>query len=179
MFSAHLFILAIISALVPSTLAGHVFTMVNSCSYAVHPVIANTNCGYSSRCSGAISYTGSQPGTLAPGATKAVTINSAWVGRIFNQNGSCGGKGEQCTILEYNLDSGSFYTPQAYDISNIQGFTQSISTGASGCESVTCTSASCPCNQAYRPDDMSGCGADYPVRACGSGDIAFTVTFCP
>lgn len=46
-------------------------------------------------------------------------------------------------MLEFNLDSGSEFTPQAYDISNIQGFTQSISVGADGCATATCTSASC------------------------------------
>lgn len=51
----------------------------------------------------AISYTGAQPGPIAPGASKGITINDQWNGRIFNQNGRCGAKGEGCTMLEYNL----------------------------------------------------------------------------
>jgi hypothetical protein len=27
--------------------------------------------------------------------------------------------------------------------------------------------------------DMTGCGNDLPVKACGKGNIAFTVVFCP
>jgi len=51
----------------------------------------------------AIPYTGAQPGPIAPGTSKGITINDQWNGRIFNQNGSCGEKGEGCTVLEYNL----------------------------------------------------------------------------
>jgi len=51
----------------------------------------------------AISYTGPQIGQIGPGRTKAIRINDQWNGRIFNQNGRCGGKGEKCTMLEYNL----------------------------------------------------------------------------
>ena len=35
-----------------------------------------------------------------------------WNGRIFNQNGKCGAKGEGCTVTEFNLDTGSQFTPQ-------------------------------------------------------------------
>ena len=139
-----------------------------------------------------------------------MTINNQWNGRIFNQNGNCGSKGEGCTVLEYNLgkffvqgigirtlrfvssefaliwrahlagshtrgirtalrgcflfdpslliylpplvlDTGSQLTAQAYDISNVQGFTQSVSIGADGCESTTCQAVNCPCTQAYPP----------------------------
>jgi len=185
MLFKHLISLAILCGFAS---AAHVFTIKNSCSYAVNPVIANTNCGYSPRCntpgSGgvpnpAIPYTGPQPGNIAPGASRSVTINNQWNGRIFNQNGRCGAKGERCTVLEYNLDTGSIWTAQAYDISNIQGFTQSVSIGAKGCQSTTCTSVKCPCTQAYPPGDISGCGNDSPVRGCGAGNIVFWVTFCP
>ncbi|KAJ8091099.1 hypothetical protein AAF712_007686 [Marasmius tenuissimus] len=159
--------------------ADHKFTITNKCGNSVNAVIANTRCGYSPRCGDAVDFTGAQPGTIAAGKSKTVTIPSRWVGRIFNQNGKCGAKGEKCTILEYNLDSGNQFTPQSYDISNIQGFTQSISTGAAGCQTVTCKDVNCPCNQAYRPGDTTGCGSDQPVRACGAGNIAFNVVFCP
>ena len=102
-------------------------------------------------------------------------------------------------------DTGDTWTPQAYDISNIQGFTQSVSIGANGCQSTTCTSVNCPCSQAYPPgvsartfskhrfhfgslaenvdglppgsQDPSGCGHDLPVRACGVGNIGFWGSF--
>jgi len=147
-----------------------------------------------------------------------VTINNQWNGRIFNQNGNCGSKGEKCTVLEYNLgksfvqrigirtlrfvssefaliwrahlaglhtreiwtasgpfavpvlscvvvslltqayssthliqDTGSQFTAQAYDISNVQGFTQSVSIGADGCDSTTCQAVNCLCTRAYPP----------------------------
>ena len=39
-------------------------------------------------------------------------FGSQWNGRVFNQIGSCGTKGEGCTMTEFNLDTGSLYTPQ-------------------------------------------------------------------
>ncbi|KAK7444098.1 hypothetical protein VKT23_015496 [Stygiomarasmius scandens] len=171
-------------AFASSAYADHAFTLTNKCGNAVNPIIADTRCGYSPRCDGAASFTGAQPGSLAAGASKTVTIPSNWVGRIFNQNGSCGEKGESCTITEFNLDSGDQFTPQTYDISNIQGFTQSIQIGANGCDTVTCTNANCGCSNAYPIGDTTGCQAstgtvDNPVRACGAGNIAFSVVFCP
>ncbi|TRM61254.1 hypothetical protein BD626DRAFT_434424, partial [Schizophyllum amplum] len=127
----------------------------------------------------AVDFIGAQPGTLAAGQSKHVTIPSKWVGRVFNKVAKCGAKGENCTVTEFNLDSGDFYTPQSYDISNIQGFTQSIQIKSAGCETVTCKQQSCPCKQAYPVGDISGCGNDSPVRGCGAGDKTFTVTFCP
>ncbi|KAJ7050008.1 hypothetical protein C8F01DRAFT_1001268 [Mycena amicta] len=159
--------------------SGHQFTLTNKCSSAVKPVIASTACGYSPRCADASTAPLPSVGSLPAGKTTTVTIPNDFVGRIFAQNGSCGDKGEDCTMLEFNLDADSFYTPNSYDISNIQGFTQSISLGAAGCDTVTCTSPSCSCNNAYPIGDMTGCGSDLPVRACGKGNIAFTVVFCP
>nr|ALA44974.1 thaumatin-like protein 12 [Moniliophthora perniciosa] len=161
------------------SLAAHRFTLTNRCSSPITPIIADTRCGYSPRCSDAASYTAAQPNRLAAGASQTVTIPSRWVGRIFAQNGRCGVKGESCSLTEFNLDSGDVFTPQSYDISNIQGFTQSLQINANGCESVTCTNVNCGCRSAYPPGDLSGCGNDRPVRACGAGDIAFSVVFCP
>ncbi|KAF9257437.1 hypothetical protein L218DRAFT_1017854 [Marasmius fiardii PR-910] len=171
-------VLAVVPLLVA---ADHRFTLVNRCGSAVNAVVADTRCGYSPRCADASSYTGPQPGSIGAGQTKAITIPSNWVGRIFAQNGHCGAKGESCTLTEYNLDSGNQFTPQTYDISNIQGFTQSISVNADGCQTVTCTNVNCACDQAYPPGNTAGCGpvVDSPVRACGAGNVGFTVTFCP
>ncbi|KII86557.1 hypothetical protein PLICRDRAFT_259166 [Plicaturopsis crispa FD-325 SS-3] len=159
--------------------SGHKFTLTNKCSNAVKPVFADTRCGYSPRCSDASSFSGAQPASLAAGATTTVTVDDNWVGRLFAQNGKCGASGEDCTMLEFNLDSGSQWTPQAYDISNIQGFTQSISVGADGCDTATCTSASCGCSNAYKVGDLAGCGGDEAVKACGAGNVGFNVVFCP
>ncbi|KAF8071750.1 hypothetical protein FPV67DRAFT_894876 [Lyophyllum atratum] len=166
----------------------HQFNFKNQCGTSVKPVIANTNCGYSPRCntpgSGgvpnpAISYTGPQPRILSPGQSQTLTVNAQWNGRVFNQNGNCGASGERCTVTEFNLDTGDFYTPQAYDISNIQGFTQSIRIEVNGCDTVTCTNVNCGCKSAYPPGDLSGCGNDSPVRGCSAGGHTFTITFCP
>lgn len=46
-------------------------------------------------------------------------------------------------MIEFNLDSGNVYTPQSYDISNIQGYTQSLQVSASGCATATCKNKDC------------------------------------
>ncbi|KAJ7646504.1 hypothetical protein FB45DRAFT_890625 [Roridomyces roridus] len=159
--------------------SSHKFTLINKCSAAVHPVVASTACGYSPRCADASTAALPVVSSLGAGQTAVIQVPDKFVGRIFSQNGECGASGENCTMLEFNLDADSFYTPNSYDISNIQGFTQSISLGADGCDTVTCTSARCSCENAYPIGDESGCGADLPVKACGAGNVAFTVTFCP
>ncbi|KDR78955.1 hypothetical protein GALMADRAFT_209295 [Galerina marginata CBS 339.88] len=183
-FSA-IFLMLSITSLVA---ADHTFTFNNNCGSNVTPRIANTNCGYSPRCSTpgsggvpnpAISYTGPQPNTLGGHQSQTLHINRQWNGRIFNQNGQCGASGESCTLGEFNLDTGNQFTAQAYDISNIQGFTQSIRIEVSGCDTVTCTNVNCGCTNAYPPGDLSGCGNDSPVRGCSAGDKSWTITFCP
>ncbi|KAJ3754674.1 hypothetical protein EV360DRAFT_51182, partial [Lentinula raphanica] len=155
------------------------FTLVNKCGSSITPRVANTACGYSPLKRSLYPSTyAAYPPSLIGSSLKCLYIVQ-WVGRIFAQNGACGASGEDCTITEFNLDTGDFYTPQAYDISNIQGFTQSIEIAAAGCDTVTCTNVNCGCSEAYPPGDLSGCGSDLPVRACGAGNIAFTITFCP
>lgn len=162
-----------------SSSGSHLVTLTNKCSTAVQPAVADTKCGFSPRCDGASSYTAAQPGSLAPGATESIFLPEAWVGRIYADTSKCGASGADCTMLEFNLDTGNMFTPQAYDISNIQGFTQSIQLSAAGCDTVTCTSADCSCEDAYPVGDMTGCGSDLPVKACGAGNISFDVVFCP
>ncbi|ESK89949.1 thaumatin-like protein 1-like [Moniliophthora roreri MCA 2997] len=149
-------------------LADHKFTLTNRCGNTITPVIADTKCGYSPP------TLPLNPSQIGSGESQTVTIPSNWVGRIFAQNGSCGPKGEGCSVTEFNLDSGDAFTPQSYDISNIQGFTQSFQIGAAGCETVTCTSADCGCKNAYPVGDISSCRNDSPVRGCGAGDVAFS-----
>ncbi|KAF8138030.1 hypothetical protein K438DRAFT_1478998, partial [Mycena galopus ATCC 62051] len=161
---------------------GHEFTLTNKCSSAVRPVVVSTACGYSPRCSDAFTGSLPSPGSLAAGATTTITIPDNFVGRLFAQDGSCGAEGESCTMLEFNLGTARaalLLHPNSYDISNIQGFTQSISLGAEGCDTVTCTDANCSCENAYPIGDTTGCGDDLPVKACGAGNKAFTVVFCP
>jgi len=151
--------------------AGHLFTLVNRCGHGVNMSIDNWS---------RTPYNGPQPPTLGAGKSWSTTIPSGWDGRICD-NRNCYGGG---SMTEFNLDTGNFYTPQAYDISNIQGFTIGQQIVASGCQTVTCPSGSCPCNQAYPPGNMAGScpnksTVDNPVRACGAGDIAFTITYCP
>ncbi|KAF8896129.1 hypothetical protein BD779DRAFT_1639520 [Infundibulicybe gibba] len=171
-----------------SIVHAHKFTIVNKCATGLQPIIADTSCGYSPRCntpgSGGVPnparpFTGGQPGFLAPGASTTVTVNERWNGRIVGQDGRCGAAGESCTMAEFNLDTGSVWTPQAYDISNIQGYTHPMSISVSGCDTVTCLIADCGCKNGYAIGDLTGCGNDSPVRGCSAGSKAWTVTFCP
>ncbi|KAJ7745567.1 hypothetical protein DFH07DRAFT_748780, partial [Mycena maculata] len=161
------------------------FTLKNNCANDIQPVIANARCGYSPRCANATSYTGAQPGSiLANGGSVPVTIPSAWVGRVFANTPACGASGENCTITEFNLDTGSNYTAQNYDISNIQGFTQSVQISSDLCptHTVTCTNANCGARLFPNIVLTTGCGGDHPVQACGPGDVQFTGTppfLCP
>ncbi|KAJ6590783.1 hypothetical protein B0H10DRAFT_2092061 [Mycena sp. CBHHK59/15] len=86
-------------------------------------------------------------------------------------------------MTEWTFDSANIGGQTDYDISNILGYSvpQQIIPD-SGCSVVTCTSAGCPCDQAYRPGDTSGtCGGTGPVdqatRVCGSS--GYTVVYCP
>ncbi|KAJ3793760.1 hypothetical protein GGU11DRAFT_691140, partial [Lentinula aff. detonsa] len=143
------------------------FTLINNCPYSITAYVEDTKCGYSPRCADASSYSAAQPGAIPAGGTMEVTIPAAWVGRIYAETSTftCGAKGEDCTIGEFNLDTGDFYAAQAYDISNIQGFTQAMAIQLQGCDTVTCSSQSCACSDAYPPGDETGCGDDSPVRS--------------
>ncbi|KAJ7731546.1 hypothetical protein B0H16DRAFT_1469111 [Mycena metata] len=88
-----------------------------------------------------------------------------------------------CSMTEWTFDSANIGGQTDYDISNIQGFSvpqQIIPDGGAGV--VTCTSANCPCNQAYRPGDTSGtCGGTGPVdqapRVSGSSGYTVVLNF--
>ncbi|KAF9514430.1 hypothetical protein BS47DRAFT_1485032 [Hydnum rufescens UP504] len=174
------------------TSANHLFTLVNRCGFGVNMSIDNWS---------RTPYTGPQPPTIAAGQSWSTTIPSGWDGRICdNRNCYTGG-----SITEFNLDTGNctlskdvslplyrrahaayslVYTPQAYDISNINGFSVGQQIDVPGCDTVTCASSSCPCNQAYPPGNLAGTcpnegTIDNPVRGCGAGNIAFTIVYCP
>ncbi|KAG8772555.1 hypothetical protein FRC12_003010 [Ceratobasidium sp. 428] len=152
--------------------ASHDITLHNNCAHAMSLKLSNWP--------GHPAYNGPAIGTIAAKGSKKVTVPNGWDGRICEATGNCG-TGDcygKCSMTEFNMDaSGLNY----YDISNIQAFTvaQKIS---SGCGSVTCGGANCPCDQAYGIGNMGGtCPGsstpDRPVRACGNPN--FTVTYCP
>ncbi|KAG8790377.1 hypothetical protein FRC12_012016, partial [Ceratobasidium sp. 428] len=126
-------------------------------------------------------YTGAPNQDVPAYSSRSISVPDGWDGRVCDKTASgvcansCYGG---CSMVEFNMNAGGL---NYYDISNIQAYSvaQSVS---SSCGSVTCTSAGCPCNQAYRPGDTSGtCGGtgpvDQAVRACGGSD--FTITYCP
>ncbi|EJU05205.1 hypothetical protein DACRYDRAFT_19781 [Dacryopinax primogenitus] len=147
--------------------SAHSFTLHNNCPYNV-PVFVDS-------WPGSITYTGPQPGTLGPGEYYGLSIPSGWNSRICHNadGGNCWGAD---SMTEFNMDAGGL---AYYDISNIEAFSiaQQIAPAGGGCQTVTCTSANCPCSQAYPPGDESGCGDDAPVKACSDQD--FTITYCP
>lgn len=172
MFSRAVFAIASLALAAVSVEASHTITLRNNCAWGVDLLLHNW--------SGA-AYTGPAIGNIPAYSSKSVVVPDGWDGRICDTPASSGCSNScygSCSMTEFNMNAGGL---NWYDISNIQGYTvpQQISTS---CGSVTCTSATCPCNQAYRPGDTSGtCGGtgavDQAVRACGSAD--FTVTYCP
>ncbi|KAF8709736.1 PCI domain, partial [Rhizoctonia solani] len=152
---------------------------------ASHTITLRNNCGWGAglrvdNYSGS-PYTGAARVDVPAKSSKSVVVPDGWDGRVCDVTASgssannCYGA---CSMAEFNMNSGGL---NWYDISNILAYTvpQKIS---SSCDSVTCTSAGCPCNQAYRPGDKTGtCGGtgplDQAVRACGGND--FTITYCP
>ncbi|KAJ6452460.1 hypothetical protein C8R45DRAFT_1040704 [Mycena sanguinolenta] len=164
----------------------HTITLRNNCPWGVGMTISNfPNQG--------AAYTGNTAPDIPAGQSYAVSVPTGWNGRICDRppNSGCenncfGGIafGEAaCSMTEWTFDSSNIGGNTDYDISNIQGFSvgQQIIPGVSGA-TVTCTSADCPCNEAYRPGDTSGtCGGTGPVdqatRVGASSD--YTVVYCP
>ncbi|CAE6444291.1 unnamed protein product [Rhizoctonia solani] len=150
----------------------HTITLRNNCGWGVGLRVDN----YSGS-----PYTGAARVDVPAKSSKSVVVPDGWDGRVCDvtASGSCANNCYgACSMAEFNMNSGGL---NWYDISNILAYTvpQKIS---SSCDSVTCTSAGCPCNQAYRPGDKTGtCGGtgplDQAVRACGGND--FTITYCP
>ncbi|KAJ7794957.1 hypothetical protein B0H14DRAFT_3496487 [Mycena olivaceomarginata] len=81
-------------------------------------------------------------------------------------------------MTELTFDSAKLNGKHDYDISNIQGFSVPQKIIPDSGTVLTCTSAGCPCNEAYCPGDTSGtCGGTGPKdRATRvSGASGFTV----
>ncbi|KAJ7859782.1 hypothetical protein B0H14DRAFT_2576948 [Mycena olivaceomarginata] len=82
--------------------------------------------------------------------------------------------GARMTVSEeWNFDAPDIGGATDYDISNIQGYSVPQQIIPDSGTVLTCTSATCPCNEAYRPGDTSGtCGGtgpkDQATRVSGS-----------
>ncbi|CUA76477.1 hypothetical protein RSOLAG22IIIB_12327 [Rhizoctonia solani] len=161
--------------LAPSPEANHKITLHNNCGHPVNLRLSNWP--------NHPPYNGPPIGSVAAKSSKSITVPNGWDGRICEATGGCGGDGNcygKCSMTEFNMDSnGKNY----YDISNIQAFTVAQGINAGGnCQTVTCNSANCPCDQAYGIGNMGGtCPGsnkpDRPVRACEAPD--FTIVYCP
>ncbi|KAG8772554.1 hypothetical protein FRC12_003009 [Ceratobasidium sp. 428] len=151
-------------------------TLHNNCSRAVALQLSSRS---------GTPYKGPAIGSISAKGTKAVTVPDDWSGSICESVGGCANNCVgKCSMTEFEMNTGSLpgIRWNRYDISNVQGFTiaQRISIV---CGNVTCTSANCPCDQAYRPGDVSGtCGggrADQARYACGFAGAAMSVIYCP
>ncbi|CAE6455839.1 unnamed protein product [Rhizoctonia solani] len=153
---------------------------------AIHQMNLRNNCGFAvelklSNWPGHPPYTGPAIGGLSAKTSKTITVPDGWDGRICDAAGGCGG-GDcygKCLMTEFNMNAGGL---NYYDISNIQAYTVHQRIEASGCQTVTCTSPSCPCYQAYGIGNTAGTwpGSSTPdraVKACGMAN--FTITYCP
>jgi len=179
----------LLSALASIAYAGHALNLHNNCGNGVQPTVASCiDLPPGTQCN---AYNGAQPTFLNPGASTTVNVPNGWNGRVFVQANTCSAQSGDCfstgclgcTLLEFTMDSPNDGGQQSYDISNINGFTQSYSLRGDGCDTVTCTSPNCPCDQAYpRGDPADKCGTstpDHAVRNCGAGPVGFEITFCP
>ncbi|KAJ6468550.1 hypothetical protein C8R47DRAFT_1325808 [Mycena vitilis] len=177
---------ALAAVLVAVTNADHRITLKNNCAWGVGLTL-------SSYPHAGTDYTGPAIPDIAAFTSHDITVPTGWNGRICDRppNSGCendcfGGIafGEAaCSMTEWTFDSANIGGAVDYDISNIQGYSvaQQIIPD-SGCDTVTCTSETCPCNEAYRPGDTSGtCGGTGPVdqasRVCASS--GYTVVYCP
>ncbi|KAJ7478204.1 hypothetical protein FB451DRAFT_1241615 [Mycena latifolia] len=166
--------------------ASHRITLRNNCAFGVGLTLSNFP-------HDGVDYTGPAIGDIPAHSSKDITVPTRWNGRICDRPPNSGCENDcfggiavgkaPCSMTEWTFDSANIGGQNDYDISNIQGFSvaQQIIPD-SGCSVVTCTSANCPCNEAYRPGDTSGtCGGTGPVdqatRVCGVS--GYTVVYCP
>ncbi|KAJ7301312.1 hypothetical protein DFH08DRAFT_1090251 [Mycena albidolilacea] len=166
--------------------ANHRITLRNNCAFGVGLTLSNFP-------HQGVDYTGPAIPDIPAKTSHDIIVPTRWNGRICDrppnsgcQNDCFGGIAfgqAPCSMTEWTFDSANIGGQTDYDISNIQGYSvpQQIIPD-SGCSVVTCTSVNCPCNQAYRPGDISGtCGGTGPVdqasRVCGSS--GYTVVYCP
>ncbi|KAJ7586775.1 hypothetical protein C8J56DRAFT_1026921 [Mycena floridula] len=178
--------LAFVAVLAAVANADHTITLRNNCPFGVGMTLSNfPHAG--------VDYTGPAIGDIPAGTSKNIVVPTRWNGRICDRPPGSGCENDcfggiafgkaACSMTEWTFDSANIGGRTDYDISNIQGFSvaqQIIPT--SGGDVLTCTSAGCPCNEAYRPGDTSGtCGGTGPVDQATrvSGSSAFTVVYCP
>ncbi|KAJ7138814.1 hypothetical protein C8R46DRAFT_1136281 [Mycena filopes] len=174
------------AALAGVATADHRITLRNNCGFAVGMTLSNFP--------GNVVYNGPAIPAIQAGASFDVNVPNGWNGRICDHppNSACendcfGGIAfgkAACSMTEWNFNAASIGGVNDYDISNIQGFSvaQQIVPDNGGGAVVTCKDVNCPCNEAYRPGDISGtCGGTGPLDQATrtSGVAGYTVVYCP
>ncbi|KAJ7834427.1 hypothetical protein B0H13DRAFT_2109779, partial [Mycena leptocephala] len=142
--------------------ADHTITLRNNCNFAVGMTLSNFP-------HNGVDYTGPAIPDIAAKTSHDITVPTRYAARRICdrcQNDCFGGIafGEApCSMTEWTFDSANIGGQTDYDISNIQGFSVAQQIIPNSGAVVTCTSATCPCDQAYRPGDTSGtCGEPAP-----------------
>ncbi|KAJ7866236.1 hypothetical protein B0H14DRAFT_3133222 [Mycena olivaceomarginata] len=170
--------------------ADHRITLRNNCNFAVGMTLSNFP-------HNGVDYTGPAIPDIPAKSSHDITVPVRWNGKSLVTpmwiNDCFGGIafGEAaCSMTEWTFDSANIGGQTDYDISNIQGFSVAQQIIPDSGAVVTCTSAGCPCDQAYRPGDTSGtCGGTGPVdqatRVSGSSGYTVVViyaavySYCP
>ncbi|KAJ7805026.1 hypothetical protein B0H14DRAFT_3485668 [Mycena olivaceomarginata] len=177
------FVLAAVFAAVAN--ANHRITLRNNCAWGVGLTLSNFP-------HNGMDYTGPAIPDIPAHTSHDIIVPTRWNGRICDrppnsgcQNDCFGGIafGEApCSMTEWNFDAPDIGGATDYDISNIQGYSVPQQIIPDSGTVLMCTSATCPCNEAYRPGDTSGtCGGTGPKdqATCVSGSSGFTVMYCP
>ncbi|KAJ7177178.1 hypothetical protein C8R46DRAFT_1078311, partial [Mycena filopes] len=177
------------AALAGVATADHRITLRNNCGFAVGMTLSNFP--------GNVVYNGPAIPAIQAGASFDVNVPNGYAIPIvfFSpkpfltpcENDCFGGIAfgkAACSMTEWNFNAASIGGVNDYDISNIQGFSvpQQIVPDNGGGAVVTCKDVNCPCNEAYRPGDISGtCGGTGPLDQATrtSGVAGYTVVYCP
>ncbi|KAJ7186254.1 hypothetical protein GGX14DRAFT_702124 [Mycena pura] len=163
--------------------ADHAITLRNNCAFGVGMTLSNfpnNGAAYTGPPIPDIAGAKVSPSLYPPGRICDHPPNSGCENNCFG--GIAFGQAA-CSMTEWTFDSST----SAVKPTTISATSKAFSVAQqiippSGCSEVTCTSVDCPCNQAYRPNDISGtCGGTGPVdqatRVCASG--SYTVVYCP
>ncbi|KAF7329493.1 COP8 protein [Mycena kentingensis (nom. inval.)] len=188
---------SVVSATRRITLKVNIYPFSSSAS-ELNSLFSQNNCGNSMSLTlsnyphSGVDYTGPPIGEVTAHNTKDIEVPDGWNGRICHnapgsgcENDCFGGTAFQkpaCSMTEFNFDLVKNHGQTDYDISNIQGFSVAQQIIPESGETVTCQDVNCPCNESYRPGDISGtCGGTGPVdQATRLGASAgYTVVYCP
>ncbi|KAJ7113575.1 hypothetical protein C8R44DRAFT_796764 [Mycena epipterygia] len=161
-----MFTALIFASLVAVASADHRITLRNNCPFSVGMTLSNFP-------HNGVDYTGPAIPDIPAGTSHDVIVPSGWNGRICDRPPNSGCQNDCFGGIAFG-EAACSMTEWTFDSANIGGQTSAQQIiPDSGCSVVTCTSVSCPCNEAYRPGDISGtCGGTGPVdqatRVCGS-----------